>query len=263
MRSYTKKHNHTKSSMVDMLGIKIHRVTMSEAIEQVDEMVRVGGSYQVLTPNVDHVMLYSKDELFRCVYDNGDLIVADGMPLVWASKLFGDPLPERVTGSDMMPQLCELAARREYKIYIMGGQIDSAVKASKKLTTLYPGLNVVGTSCPAFGFENDMEMNQRIIKDINHSKPDILFVAIGTPKQEKWIFNYKNDLDVTVLIGVGATIDFLAGAVKRAPRFTHKIGMEWLWRLMCEPRRLWRRYLINDMPFLWKVLSKKIRKKKY
>ena len=239
--------------LVRILDLAVDRVTMAEALDRLDLMVKVGGPFQVLTPNVDHIMRVRKDPEFRRVYEEGDLVVADGTPLVWASRLLGDRLPERVSGSDLVPCLCGLAAKYGYSVYLMGGQPGAAAASSRILQVKYPGLRIAGHACPPLGFHLDPAVNKGFLEHIRKAKPDLLFVALGAPKQEIWIHRHKVELGVPVSIGVGATLDFIAGIVKRAPRFTHRLGVEWLWRLLCESRRLWRRYLVNDLPFVWKI----------
>ena len=154
-----------------------------------------------------------------------------------------------------MPRLCGLAAEKGYSVFLMGGQPGSAEKAIDTLTRQFPGLKIAGWNCPDFGFENNETVNGNLIEEIQRAKPTILFVGVGSPKQDLWIYRHKEELGVPLSLGIGVTIDFLAGKVKRAPAFTHRIGMEWLWRLLCEPRRLWRRYLVDDLPFFSHVFN--------
>jgi len=236
---------------VDILGVLVDRLDMTGALAAAAALIRSGGPAQVVTPNVDHLMRCRRGGEFARLYRDADLVVADGMPLVWASRLLGRPLPERVAGSDLMPRLCALAAEHKYPVYLMGGKPGSAETCARILPQHHPGLVVAGWNCPDFGFENDPEVNGRLIEDIRSTAPAILFVGVGSPKQDIWIYRHRQELGVPLALGIGATIDFLSGAVKRAPAFTHRIGMEWLWRLLCEPRRLWRRYLVDDLPFFW------------
>ena len=233
------------------------RVTMEQALERVDAMVRAGGPFQVLTPNVDHVMRALHDPVFAGIYKEGDLVVADGAPLVWASRFLGDPLPERVAGSDMTPRLCGLAADRGYSVFLMGGLPGSAEAAAGVLQDRNPGLKVAGWDPAPVGFDKDPKLSLALEEKIRGAAPDLLFVALGSPKQDVWIHRNKEKLGVPVSMGIGATLDFVSGKVKRAPRFFQKTGLEWFWRLLCEPKRLWKRYLLDDMPFFWHIMKEK------
>ncbi len=248
--------------LVRILEIDVDRVDMEEALQRVDAMVRAGGPFQVLTPNVDHVMRALKDEDFRRLYRRGDLVVADGAPLVWASRYLGDPLPERVAGSDLTPRLCGLAAGRGYSVFLMGGRPGSAEEAARVLVERNPGLRIAGWDPAPMGFDKDPAASRALIEKIRKASPHLLFVALGSPKQDVWIHEHKEELGVPVSMGVGATLDFLAGKVKRAPRAFQKAGLEWFWRLLCEPRRLWRRYLLDDLPFFWHIYQEKKRRRR-
>ena len=235
---------------IELFGIPIHNVTLEEAVERVSQLLQSGGKHFVTTPNVDHMMRLHKDKEFFEVYQKASLVVADGMPLVWASHLLGKPLKERVAGSDLFLPLCRLAAEKGHRIYFLGGGVGVAEKATQNLLNLFPSLRVVGHYAPPFGFESDLAENQRIIQLINQAKPDLLFVALGAPKQEKWIAGHIDELEFKVAFCIGASVDFVAGIVKRAPHWMQRAGLEWLWRLLLEPKRLWRRYLVQDMAFL-------------
>ncbi len=248
--------------LVRILEIRVDRVTMEQALERISLMVRAGGPFQVLTPNVDHVMRALKDPAFRGIYREGDLVVADGAPLVWASRFLGDPLPERVAGSDLTPRLCGLAARSGFSVFLMGGQPGSAEAAAGVLRERNPSLEVAGWDPAPLGFDKDLAYSRALEEKIRRARPDLLFVALGSPKQDAWIHRNKHRLGVPVSMGVGATLDFLSGKVKRAPRVFRKTGLEWFWRLLCEPRRLWKRYLLDDMPFFWHILKERLRSRK-
>ncbi len=249
----------TDRDQVHILGVAIDRVTMVEALERIDGLIRAGGPHVVLTPNVDHIMLARKDPAFRALYRRGDLVLADGTPVVWASRYLRDPLPERVPGSDLTPMLAAHAAEQGHSVYFMGGQPGAAEATARILSERHPGLQVAGFSCPQIGFDRDAAADEATVQEIRTAAPDILFVALGAPKQEFWIDRHREDLGVPVSLGIGASLDFVAGIVPRAPRWTHKIGAEWLWRLLKEPRRLWRRYLLDDLPFVGLVMRQRRR----
>jgi N-acetylglucosaminyldiphosphoundecaprenol N-acetyl-beta-D-mannosaminyltransferase len=203
-------------------------------------------------------MKLQNDAEFRQIYDNASLVLADGMPLIWASKFLGTSLKEKISGSDLFPKLCKVAAEKGYRLFFMGGRPGAALKAAEVLRDRYPDIQIVGTYSPPFGFENDREENDKIVRAIKNAKPDILFVGLGAPKQEKWIYKYRNDYQVPMSIGVGVSFEFVSGMVKRAPLWMQRVGLEWFWRLMMEPKRLWKRYLVDDPVFFWLVLKQKL-----
>ncbi len=235
---------------VELFGIAIDNVTLKEAVEGVHRLLQSGKKHFVTTPNVDHIMRLHEDKEFFEIYQKASLVIADGMPIVWASWILGKPLKERVAGSDLFLPLCRLAAQKGYGVYFLGGEVGVAQKATANLKNLFPSLRVVGHYAPPFGFESDPGENNRIVQLINQAKPDLLFVALGAPKQEKWIARHKDQLEFKVALCIGASVDFAAGVVKRAPVWMQRGGLEWLWRLLLEPKRLWRRYLVQDIAFL-------------
>ncbi|MDM0763066.1 WecB/TagA/CpsF family glycosyltransferase [Clostridium perfringens] len=237
-------------SRINFLNTKIDNLTMNEAIEKAEELILNKKPSYVVTPNVDHIVKLETDKEFQDVYNNADLILADGMPLIWISKIKGNPIKEKISGSDFFPRLCEMAAKKGYSLFLLGAAEGVAAKAAKNLTRKYKGLNIVGTYSPSYGFEKKDEEINNIIKIINKSKPDILAVGLGAPKQEKFLYNYKDDLNVPVSLAIGASIDFEAGNIKRAPKWMQNSGLEWLYRLCKEPRRMFKRYLIDDLKII-------------
>lgn len=240
----------------ELLGILFEQLTLSEAASQVVEAGRHTQKGLVVTPNVDHVVMLQDDAEMRKIYQGALFRYADGMPLVWLSRLVTTtPLPERVTGADLITSVCEKAAECGLNIYFLGGNPGVAEKAAKKLQNLFNGLKIVGTYCPPFGFEKNAIETDRIIADINARNVDILFIGVGAPKQEKWAAAHLDRLEVGPILCVGAAFDFAAGIIKRAPIAIQKSGFEWVWRLACEPTRLWRRYLIRDSRFISLALN--------
>lgn len=235
---------------IKLLNIEVDNVSMEEALEAIDEIILKKDKSYVVTPNVDHIVKLEYDEEFKKVYKNADLILADGMPLIWISKLMGTPLKEKVSGSDVFPKICKMASEKGYKIYLLGAAEGVAQKAAENLKLKYNNLNVVGCYSPKYGFENDEAEINKIIKLVNKAKPDILVVGLGAPKQEKFIFNYKDKLNVPISLGLGASIDFEAGNIKRAPKWMQRLGLEWLYRLIKEPKRMYKRYLIDDIKII-------------
>jgi N-acetylglucosaminyldiphosphoundecaprenol N-acetyl-beta-D-mannosaminyltransferase len=220
----------------------IDRHDFEEAVQEVVRLsVRPSPSF-VVTPNADQVVNLEDDAALRAAYSRADLVVPDGMPVVWASRLLGSPLKERVTGSDLMPRLCGVAAQRRLKVFLLGGMPGVAERAAANLIKAYPGLRVTGTLCPPLGFEHDADQNTEIVHAIRQSDADLVFVCLGSPKQEVWIDKHLSRFDKGVFLGVGAAIDFCAGTVQRAPQWMRRTGLEWLFRLAQEPRRLVGRY---------------------
>jgi N-acetylglucosaminyldiphosphoundecaprenol N-acetyl-beta-D-mannosaminyltransferase len=227
------------------LNTYIDNITMEDTIDQIDELITDGGYHYIVTPNVDHIVKLEKDVEFQNVYRDADLILTDGMPLIWISKFLKNKIKEKISGSDLFPKVCELAARKQYKIFLLGAEEGVADQAAANLRDRYEGIEIIGTYSPKFGFEKDEEDINKIINMINIVKPDILFVGLGAPKQEKFIYKYKDRLRVPISLAIGASIDFEAGKVKRAPKWMQRNGLEWFYRILMEPRRMSKRYLID------------------
>lgn len=237
-------------SRIKFLNTEVDNLTMDEAICKIDELIINKKPSYVVTPNVDHIVKLENDLEFKEVYKNADLILTDGMPLIWISKLKKTPIKEKVSGSDLFPKVCELASKKKYKVFLLGAAEGVALKASENLGKKFTGLDIVGVYSPSYGFENDEHEIKKIINMINELKPDILAVGLGAPKQEKFLYRYKDELKVPVSLAIGASIDFEAGNVVRAPKWMQKSGLEWFFRLCKEPRRMFKRYLIDDVKIL-------------
>lgn len=237
-------------SRIKFLNINVDNVTMLEAIKKIEYVVRKNANSYIVTPNLDHIIIVEKDEYFKEIYKNANLILTDGQPLIWISKLLGNPIVEKVSGSDLFPEICKMASNNNFSIFILGAAEGVATKAAENLKLKYDKLNIVGTYSPTYGFENKKEEIDNIIHCINVSKPDILAVSLGSPKGEKFIYKYRNQLSVPLSMSIGATIDFEAGNIKRAPRWISKCGFEWLYRTLKEPKRLAKRYW-NDA---WEII---------
>jgi N-acetylglucosaminyldiphosphoundecaprenol N-acetyl-beta-D-mannosaminyltransferase len=230
-------------------GALIHNISFADAVERILKMAREDKASYVVTPNTDHIVQLQKNTLLQRIYVEADLVVADGMPIVWASYLLGEPLKAKVSGSDLMPELCRRAAEDGLKIFLMGAAPGVARCAADTLTAMYPSLNIVGVESPPVGFDKDETQNRSYVDLIKKSRADIVFVGLGAPKQEIWIYRNHMAVGHGVMLGVGASIDFIAGHIKRAPKFMQKTGTEWIYRLGQEPLRLWRRYL-GDFVFV-------------
>lgn len=240
------KHN----EKLNLFNIIIDNVTMDESINKIDKLINLKKNSYVVTPNVDHIVKLDRDLEFKKVYDEADLVLADGMPIIWASKILRKPLKEKVSGSDLFPKLCEHASKKGYKVFFLGAREGVAKKASENLKNRYQNLNVVGVYSPSFGFESNENENLKIINLIKNVNPDILFVGVGAPKQEKWIYENISKFNVPISLGIGASFDFVAGSVKRAPVWMQNIGLEWFYRFCKEPRRMFKRYFIDDIKFI-------------
>ncbi|HWI55957.1 MAG TPA: WecB/TagA/CpsF family glycosyltransferase [Bacillota bacterium] len=238
---------------IAILGVPLDNVTTAEAIEFIEQMVASREPHYLVTANVDFLVQAREDVELRRILFDAHLVLCDGTPLVWASRLLGNPLPERVAGADLVPLLIRVAARRQYRLFLLGASEESASRAVAKLCATYPELLIVGHYSPPFNQLLEMdheEIKRRILK----AQPDLLFVSFGCPKQEKWIAMHYRALGVPVVAGVGATIDFLAGQVRRAPVWMQRTGTEWIFRLLQEPRRLFRRYVKDLRVFGWHLL---------
>jgi N-acetylglucosaminyldiphosphoundecaprenol N-acetyl-beta-D-mannosaminyltransferase len=229
---------------VVVLGVPFDNVTMHEAVELIEEKIEERGFHQVATANVDFVVHAMRDRELQEVLCSCDLIVPDGMPIVWASRLMGCRLKERVSGIDMVPRLAELAARRGYGMFLLGASERSSQAAAAVLKERFPRLRIVGRYCPPVADLAEMD-HEEILRRIERAQPDILLVAMGHPKQERWLAMHRHRLRVPVCMGVGASLDFLGGAVSRAPVWMQQAGFEWLYRAAQEPRRLATRYLAD------------------
>ncbi len=235
---------------IKFMNTDIDNLTMAETLNEIDKLIQKKNCSYVVTPNVDHIVRLEKDEELQKVYKNASLILTDGKPLIWISKWYKTPIKEKISGSDLFPRVCQLAANKNYTIYLLGAAEGVADTAAKNLMKKYPGLNVVGTYSPPFGFEkNEQEMN-KIKTQIQEVHPDILIVGLGCPKQEKFMYYHCKELGVPISFGLGASIDFEAGNIKRAPKWMSNHGLEWLYRFSKEPKRLFKRYFVDDLKII-------------
>ncbi len=242
---------------VSILGTSVDRLNMRESVERIEQFIQDGGFHQVATANTDFIVNALSDDELHQILTSADLVTADGMPVVWSARMLRSSIPERVTGADLVPEIAAMAAARGFKIYLLGAREDVALRAAFNLQKKHPGLIIVGSASPhAINMDdpNDPE-SAKILDDIRSVRPDILLVAFGNPKQEKWIYRNRAELQsVAVCIGVGATLDFLAGEARRAPKWMQRNGLEWLHRLSQDPLRLWRRYNRDFWVFGWRLL---------
>lgn len=235
---------------IKFMNTCIDNLTMSETLNEIDKLIQKKNCSYVVTPNVDHIVRLEKDEELQKVYKNASLILTDGKPLIWISKWYKTPIKEKISGSDLFPRVCQLAANKNYTMYLLGAAEGVADTAARNLMKKYPGLNIVGTYSPPFGFEkNEQEMN-KIKTQIQEVHPDILIVGLGCPKQEKFMYYHCKELGVPISFGLGASIDFEAGNIKRAPKWMSNHGLEWLYRFSKEPKRLFKRYFVDDLKLI-------------
>lgn len=235
---------------IKFMNTCIDNLTMSETLNEIDKLIQKKICSYVVTPNVDHIVRLEKDEELQKVYKNASLILTDGKPLIWISKWYKTPIKEKISGSDLFAKVCELAANKNYTMYLLGAAEGVADTAAKNLMKKYPGLNVVGTYSPPFGFEKNEQEMIKIKTQIQEVHPDILIVGLGCPKQEKFMYYHCKELGVPISFGLGASIDFEAGNIKRAPKWMSNHGLEWLYRFSKEPKRLFKRYFVDDLKII-------------
>jgi N-acetylglucosaminyldiphosphoundecaprenol N-acetyl-beta-D-mannosaminyltransferase len=238
----------TLERLVGILGVPFHQLNLDEAVESVDRMVARRGTHYIVTPNVDFLVKSQRDPALHRILVNADLVLCDGMPILWASRWLGDPIPSRVTGSDLVPRLIERATERGWRIFILGGGPGVAAEAARRIEASHPALQKIGHFCPPHSSLEEMD-NDEIARRVRAARPDLLIVCFGCPKQEKWMWQNVGGLGVPVAIGAGATVDFLANKVARAPVWMRRTGVEWLFRLLQEPRRLASRYADDLLHF--------------
>jgi len=234
---------------VKIRGVEIHSLTENQCVRHIIKKLNQGEGGWVATSNLDHLRRLERDSSFSSLYSKADLVVPDGMPLVWASKLQGTPLPERVAGSNLIGSLSRMAADHRKSIFLLGGSEGTAEAASDVLKSRIPHLRIAGVYSPQI--KNDLSAIDQITEVLWETHPDIVFVALGSPKQEKLIrkLQEKNILPNSWWLGVGVSFSFLCGEVERAPKEWQSLGLEWLHRLIQEPRRLAKRYLIQGLPY--------------
>ncbi|MEW6129547.1 MAG: WecB/TagA/CpsF family glycosyltransferase [Acidobacteriota bacterium] len=239
------------SAYCTIAGIDINNLSQDEAIENIGRLIAKNEPHYMVVVNAAKVVTATRDSELKRIISNADLVTADGMSVVWASRLFGRPLKERVTGIDLFARLIATAAAKNLRVYFLGARDEAVKKVVEMLKTQHPTLQVAGSH---HGYFTDSE-NPAIVEDIKSSRADLLFVAMGSPKQEKWIAANVEKTGARFALGVGGSFDHLSGAVRRAPLWMQNAGLEWLHRLMSEPRRMWRRYLIGNSQFIWVVVK--------
>ena len=236
-----------------ILDSKISALSFSQTIQVIEDWIRQKKSEYVCVCNTHSLVTASNEIFFKNVLEQAGICTPDGMPLVWALKLNGFKQQDRVDGPNLMLKLCELSSKKGYKIFLYGNKQETLDKLENKLTSMYEGLQIVGKYSPPFRELTKEELIE-IRKIINSSNPDLIFVSLGCPKQEIWMYNNREHIK-GIMLGVGAAFDFITGDLKRPPLFIQKLGLEWLFRLISEPRRLWKRYAYNNTMFIYKFLK--------
>ncbi len=238
---------------IKILNLEIDNLSKLEFLESLQSGV-------VFTPNVDHMIKLQKDDEFFQAYSISTYKVCDSQILLNAAKFLGTPIKEKISGSDLLPAFYNYHKNHQnIKIFLLGASPGTAMTAQQKINQKVGRNIVVASYSPSFGFENNEEECLEIVDTINSSGATVLVIGVGAPKQEKWIYKYREQLPhIKIFMALGATIDFEAGKLKRAPKWVSQVGMEWLFRLLCEPKRLWKRYLVEDIPFLFLILQQKL-----
>jgi N-acetylglucosaminyldiphosphoundecaprenol N-acetyl-beta-D-mannosaminyltransferase len=234
----------------NLLGIGIHGVRHQQALDQIETWIKERKPRHICLANAYSVSLCWDYPGYRATLDSADLVLADGMSIVWGGRWLGIHIPERIAGPDLTRMLCERAQEMGYGMFFLGSTAENLQLLISVLKRRYPKLRIVGSYSPSMCDRFSAEENRTIVRKIHEASPDILLVGISAPKQEIWIAEHLQDLNVPICMGIGAAFDFLSGRIPRAPGHLQKIGLEWLHRLSCEPRRLWKRYLLGNAIFL-------------
>jgi N-acetylglucosaminyldiphosphoundecaprenol N-acetyl-beta-D-mannosaminyltransferase len=244
---------------VNICGVEIDRYNFDQVREQIIDHALAGRSPEyVVTPNAMHILSLQEDAAFREIYRQAFLVVPDGVSLIWSAQFLNTPLNGRVNGTDLFEQLCAVAAETGLKVFLLGGRAGAADAAKEILEARHPDLKIVGTHCPPYGFESQSAELALINAKIKAANPDLLFVGLGAPKQEKWIAANYQELSVPISVGIGVSFELVANMVSRAPVWMQKTGLEWLFRLIVEPGRLWKRYIIGNPLFILLVVKQRL-----
>jgi N-acetylglucosaminyldiphosphoundecaprenol N-acetyl-beta-D-mannosaminyltransferase len=240
----------TRSNRAELLGLSFDTVTMEAAVARCLEFCRAPrASHTVITANASHLCMRRHDLELALACQAANLTVADGMSVVWALRALGQPAPERVAGVDLMACLLDAAGEHRLRVYFLGARREVVTALVEKSRVQHPGIEIAGFRDGYFGRDD----HPRIVEKIRSSRPDILFVGMPSPFKETWCERHRQRLDVPVIIGVGGSFDVLAGFIRRAPRWTQAAGLEWFWRFLMEPRKLWKRYLTTNTEFIWRA----------
>lgn len=246
---------------IEILNINVGKLNIQETISYFSNTINKRNKIRVSVTSVNCLLWCQNNEKLRNLYNSADICTADGVPLVWASKLLSNPIRGRVTGLDLLPEFSKVAAIKKYTFFFLGSAEGVAERLKDKLEKENPGLNVVGTYSPSYAKKFSDEENLKMIEMINKVKPNMLWVSLTAPKQDYWIYEHFDKLDVNIAIGVGAAFDVVVGDIERSPKWMQKNGLEWLYRLIKEPKRLFRRYLIEAPLFIPLVIIQVFRER--
>lgn len=241
-----------------ILGVRVDQVDLAQTLNIIDDFIASRNTHQIVVVNAAKIVKAIKDTQLKAIIEEADLSGADGMSVVWASKLFGQKIPDRVNGTDLMEALVVKAQQKNYRIFFFGAKQEVVEKVVSVYQEQFPALQVAGYHHGYFTKEEEEQVAQKI----GESKADILFVAFGTPKKEKFISAYKDIMNVPVIHGVGGSFDVVAGITKRAPLWMQKYGLEWFYRFLQEPSRMWKRYLVTNSLFIYYLMLHLLRLKK-
>jgi N-acetylglucosaminyldiphosphoundecaprenol N-acetyl-beta-D-mannosaminyltransferase len=239
---------------VRLFGLDILPLNFEQSTDLLLHVAATQGPKVVVTTNVDHVVRLERDPELKALYASADYTFADGMPVVWASRLLGTPLPERVTGADLFVALCRHSVSSGQRVFVLGGRPGQERLLRDRYAKRFPGMDVV-VCCPPMNFDPEGPEAEAIVKTIRACQPDFIFVCLGFEKQERWALRHVRRFDSGVIVCVGAAQEFALGLKRRAPRWMQDSGLEWLWRLTSDPVHLWRRYLLQAPVFLWLLLQ--------
>jgi N-acetylglucosaminyldiphosphoundecaprenol N-acetyl-beta-D-mannosaminyltransferase len=245
---------------VEILGCAVDRVSLRSATERLAGLVTEGGVHQAIVLPATSIMRGRRDRRFLDICNGASIVLPDGVPLLWASRVLGAPIPGRVAGSDLFWELSRVAEIKRYSCFLLGSKPAVLARLERALHRRFPSLRVVGSVAPPFSPAFSAAVNDDLVRRVNSARPDILWVALGAPRQEKWIHANLGRLDVRLAIGVGAAFDMCSGSVRRAPGWMQRSGLEWFHRFLLEPRRLFRRYFIDSAPFFLLVFWQRLRR---
>jgi N-acetylglucosaminyldiphosphoundecaprenol N-acetyl-beta-D-mannosaminyltransferase len=242
---------------ITLMGCQIDNLSMEDTLLKVERFIQSGQPHQHVVVNVDKLVKASRDEALRRIINNCALVNADGMPVVWASRLLGKPLKERVAGVDLFEALMERAADKGWRVFLLGAREEVVLAVRERYRRKYPSLRIAGWRN---GYWTGEQEEAEVVEQIRASRADLLFVAISSPKKEQFLGRHQAAMKIPFAMGVGGTFDVAAGRVKRAPRWMQNAGLEWLFRFLQEPRRLFRRYFIEGMTFIWLLIKEAARR---
>jgi len=242
---------------IDLMGCAIDNLSMEETLQTIEGFIQDGRPHQHVVVNVDKLVKASRDAELRKIINDCALINVDGMPVVWASRLLGKPLKERVAGVDLFEALMRRAGEKGWRVFLLGAKEEVVSKVASTYQRKYPRLVLAGYRN---GYWKGEAEERQVVEQIRDARPDLLFVAISSPKKEQFLGRYQADMKIPFAMGVGGTFDVAIGHVKRAPVWMQKSGLEWFYRFLQEPRRMYRRYFIEDMAFVWLLIKEAARR---